>query len=216
MTMQSRLQKLTQNLSPLQRIQLLLLAQREGREPDPELSRVADPQQNKAFNRYVALLYVINRELGAVCHLVSGWLEFLEYSANQIRLLEQGAGILEQDYEIERAKKPRDWRKERMEIPEFMRSLAHDLRADLVTAVVQRWSEVAALEAVWVELSGEFGGEDPVGPELRELAEETKAGLLALAGEFGAKRRLGGVSEASLAEVRRTVDEAFEKLGPLL
>jgi len=72
MTMQSRLQRVTQCLSPLQRICLILQAQRDGREPDPELGKVADPQQNKAFNRYVALLYVINRELGALCHTVSG------------------------------------------------------------------------------------------------------------------------------------------------
>jgi hypothetical protein len=216
MTLQTRLQKVTQNLSPLQRISLMLQAQKEGRDSDPELGHVTDPQQSKAFNRYVALLYVINRELGAVCHLVSGWAEFLDHSANQVRLLEQGAGILEEDHRIERVKRPRDWRKHNMEIPEFMRSLAQDLRADLIAALAERWSELAALEVVWEELAAEFGGEDPVGPELRELATETKDRLLSVSREFGAQRRLAGASEASLAEVRRTVDEAFAKLEPLL
>ena len=46
--------------------------------------------------------------------------------------------------------------------------------------------------------------------------EEAKALLLGLASEFGSKRRLHGATEASLAEVHRTVDEALDKLGPLL
>ena len=89
MTMQARLQKVTQSLSPLQRVILILRAQREGREPDPDLYRDSDPQQGKAFNRYVALLYVINRELGALCHTLSGFSQFLDYSAEQIRLLDK-------------------------------------------------------------------------------------------------------------------------------
>jgi hypothetical protein len=216
MTMQARLQKVTQGLSPLQRMMLILRAEQEGREPDPEWSRIADPQQDKAFNRYVGLLYVINRELGAVCHTVSGWSEFLDYSARQVRILDAGAAILEEDNQIERVKRPRDWRKEKMEIPEFLRSLAQDLRRDLVISVAQRWSEVGAIEQVWQELAQEFGGEDPVNPELRATAEDTKARLLALAGEFGGRRRLRGPDEATLAHVRRTVDEAFELLEPLL
>ena len=79
MAMQTRLQKVTQGLSARQRITLIIQARHEGRDPDPELGRVSDPQQSKAFNRYVALLYVINRELGAICHTVSGWSEFLDY-----------------------------------------------------------------------------------------------------------------------------------------
>jgi len=103
-----------------------------------------------------------------------------------------------------------------MEVPEFLRRLALELREDLVTAVVQRWGEVAAIEAVWEELAQEFAGEDPVSPELRVIAEEAKRRLLGLASEFGCKRRLNGATEANLAEVRRTVDEALDKLGPLL
>jgi hypothetical protein len=72
------------------------------------------------------------------------------------------------------------------------------------------------VEQVWAELAEEFGGEDPVSPELREMADRVKAQLRALAGEFGGRRRLRGPDEATLAHVRRTVDEAFELLEPLL
>ena len=217
MTTQARLQKITQGLSPLQRITLILQAQHEGREPDPDLSRVTDPQQSKTFNRYVALIYIINRELGALCHTLSGWTQFLDQNANQVRLLNQAAAVLETEYGIEPARQPRDWRtSSNMEVPEFLRSLAKELRAELVNAVAQRWREVAAIELVWSDLAEEFGGEDPLNPELRLMAEESKQALRSLAQEFGGSRRLQGPDEASLAEVRRQVDDAFEKLRPLL
>ena len=63
-TLNSRLQKVTQALSPLQRAMLVVRAQRDGRECDPELLRFDDPQQRRAFDRYMGLGFVINRELG--------------------------------------------------------------------------------------------------------------------------------------------------------
>jgi hypothetical protein len=160
---------------------------------------------------------VINRELGALCHTASGFTQSLESSADQVRLLEQAAGVLEEQEGIERAKRPRDWRSvSEMSVPEFLRSLALDLRQDLLTVVGQRWSELAALEQVWGELAEEFAGEDPLSPEVRTMAEETRQRLLALAQEFGGKRRLTGPTEDHLAEVRRQVDAAFEQLRPLL
>jgi hypothetical protein len=217
MTMQARLQKATQGLSPLQRIVLILRAQREGREPDPGLYRDGDRQQGKAFNRYVALLYVINRELGALCYTASGFSQFLDSSADQIRLLEQAAGQLEQAYGLDRAKRPRDWRTAgEIQVPEFLRSVGLELRRELLQAVAQRWSEVGAVDQVRAELAEEFAGEEPVTPELRAMAAETKERLLALAKEFGGKRLLGEPTEEALAEARRVVDDAFEKLRPLL
>jgi hypothetical protein len=217
MTMQTRLQKVTQSLSPLQRIVLILRAQREGREPDPELYRDSGRQQGKAFNRYVALLYVINRELGALCHTLSGWSQFLESNAEQVRLLERAAAQLEEAEGIERVPRPHDWRSaQQMEVPEFLRSMAAELRRDLLKSVAQRWSELGAVEQTWQELADEFGGEEPLTPELRALAAETKGRLLALAQEFGGKRRLGLPTDAALTETRRVVDDAFEKLRPLL
>ena len=180
------------------------------------MGRVSDPQQSKAFNRYVALHHVINRELGALCYTGSGFSEFFDYMANQIRLLEQGAGMLEEAEGIERARRPRDWRKHNMPVPEFLRSLALDLRKDLTEAVLQRWRELAALEAVWAELAEEFGGIDPVAPELRTMASETTGLLRSLAQEFGIKRRLDGPDDETLAEVRRRVDEGFRHMEPLL
>jgi hypothetical protein len=217
MTMQARLQKVTQGLSPLQRMMLILRAEREGREPDPELSRIADSQQNKAFNRYVALVYVINHELGALCYTASGFSQFLEHYAAQVRLLEEAADELEKAHGLEPVRKPRDWRTAgEMQVNEFLRSLARELKRDLGDVLAQRWSEIGALEQVWDELAGEFGGEDPVRPDLRSQAAETRERLLELARECGARKRLGPPAEAQLAEAHRVVDHAFEQLEPLL
>jgi hypothetical protein len=216
-TVQARLQKTIQVLSPLQRVALLLQAQREGRELDPELSRISDLQQNKAFNRYIGLIYVINETLGALCYTGSAFSRFLDDSANQIRLLEQAAGMLETDLGVEQVKRPRAWRTAgEMPVSEFLRSLALELRHDLTTTLAQRWRELGALEQVWGELAEEFGGEDPVSPELRTMAEETRQRLMALAREFDGKRRLADPDEDTLAEMRHQVDAAFEQLGPLL
>jgi hypothetical protein len=217
MTLPARLQKVTQNLSPLQRITLILRAEREGREADPELARINDPQQNKAFNRFVALVYLINHELGALCYTASGFSQFLDSSADQIRLLEQAAAMMEKDNGLEPVKRPRDWRSAgEMTVPEFLRSLALELRQELVASLVLRWSEVGAVEQMWSELASEFAGEEPVTPELRAMAAETKDRLQALGREFGARRSLGPPSDAQLAETRRVVDAAFEQLRPLL
>ena len=217
MTMQARLQKVTQGLSPLQRAVLVLQAQREGREPDPELGRISDAQQSRIFNRYLALACVINRELGAFAHTVSGLSTTLDCCAHQVRLLEQAAAQLEEEHGLKRARRPRDWRKTKeVSIPEFLRSLAQELRHDLLDGVELHWKELRALEIVWGELAAEFDGEDPVHPDLRKQAATTAATLRALAIEMGGRRRLGEPDDAVLANVCHLVDESFEMLEPLL
>jgi hypothetical protein len=101
-------------------------------------------------------------------------------------------------------------------VPEFLRSLAQELRRDLLYGLSLRWSELGALEQFWQELSEEFAGEDPVAPQLRAKANETRERLLRLAAEFGGKRRLLPPSEDQLGELRRLVDDAFDNLRPLL
>jgi hypothetical protein len=133
-----------------------------------------------------------------------------------VRLLDQAAGLLEEQEGLERSRKPRDWRSsDSMPVPEFLRRLALELREDLLTTVALRWREVAAIELVWDELAEEFAGEDPVSPEVRTMTEETRQQLMALAREFG-KRRLTGPDEDTLAEIRHQVDVAFGQLEPLL
>ena len=85
MTMQSRLQRATQSLTPLQRAVLVVQATREGREPDPELRRIDDEVQRRAFNRYMALLWVANYHLGAIASITAYRVEVAEQDASLLR-----------------------------------------------------------------------------------------------------------------------------------
>ena len=85
MTMTRRLQKATQSLSALERIQLLLGAARNGKEPDPEVARGTEPGQNRAFNRYVALLHVSGATLGPRCEALRIVSHDLEGAAERCR-----------------------------------------------------------------------------------------------------------------------------------
>jgi len=217
MTIANRLQKATQGLSPLQRITLILQAHHEGREPDPELSRISDPQQSKAFRRYQALVYTSNVALGPRCDAIALVAGDLDASAVQVRLLAQAAGVLEEEHGLEPPRRVRDWHKPgEMQVNEFLRSLANEVRGDLLEVLVLRWQELRAVEVVWEELSAEFGGADPVDTQFRAKVAEASERMQALAREFNATRRLVEPNTAVVADARKAVDDAFERLEPLL
>jgi len=217
MTFTARLEKATQGLTPLQRIQLLLHANREDVPPDPNLGRIPDPVQSRVFNRYIALLYVINDTLGSRCQALRIVCQDLEGAAERIRLLDQAAGTLEAEHGLKPSRRPRDWRRPgQMEVNEFLRSLAREQRRDLVGVLALRWQELRAVELAWAELATEFGGEDPVGPELREIAVDLSADLRALATELGATNRLTEPEEETTEQLRTAVDDAYNQLELLL
>ena len=66
--------------------------------PTPTLIRIDDPQEKKAFNRYIALLYCANVGLAPRCHGLGIVTDELERAAERVRLLEQAAGVLEEDH----------------------------------------------------------------------------------------------------------------------
>ncbi len=219
MSITTRLQKVTQGLSPHQRISLVLQALRDGRDADPELARINDPREKKAFNRYIALLYCANVGLAPRCHGLSIVTDELARAAERVRLLEQAAGVLEEDHGLTRPRRVRDWRKTRknMQVNEFLRSLAAEMRAELLDDLALRWQELCAVELVWDEISDQVAGEDPVAPETRAKANDMSALLQALSNELsGTRHRLEEPDAAMVAEARDTVDQAFKQLEPLL
>ncbi len=218
MSITTRLQKVTQGLSPLQRISLVLQALRDGRDADPDVVRIDDPQEKKAFNRYIALLYCANVGLAPRCHGLSIVTDELERAAERVRLLEQAAGVLEEDHGLPRPRRVRDWRKSRknMQVNEFLRSLAREMRTELLADIALRWQELRAVELLWDEIADEVAGEDPVGPETRAKADEVAALLESLAKELGRSSCLVEPDAAMVAEARETVDQAFKQLEPLL
>jgi hypothetical protein len=214
MTMQSRLQKITQNLSPLQRAILVLQAMREGREPDPELRRIDDEIQRLAFNRYIALLWIANHQIGAVASITNHRVELAEQAVQYWDLFNQAAGLIEEHEGLKSSKPSRNWRtKAVITAPEFLRGLALERRDEAVETIELLWMETLALDAVWADLSQEFGGEDILLPDCRDRHEESRERLTALARKVGLRRLPAEPSEEVTRAYRAAVEDSFQQLG---
>lgn len=213
-TVATRLQKLTQELSPLQRAVLVLKEMREERDVDPVLLRIDDEPQRRAFNRYMMLLYVLNRELASVCRVVEDRTEQLETTLGYSETFNEAAQLIEVSEGWAPAKATRAWRtKPKVTVPEFLRGLALELKDEAIEGVVFRWQELQALETVWAELSQDFQGEDAVLPQLRAQAADTAARLRTVAKHLGVTRRLVDGDDALLDQYRAYVNEGFQQLG---
>lgn len=214
MSITSRLSKATQTLSPLQRAILVLQALREGREPDPELRRIDDEVQRRAFNRYMALLWIANHHLGAIAAITSYRVELAEKAAHYCELFNEAAGLIDEEHGLKPEKGSRNWRgKKAVSVPAFLRSLALEARDDAVQHTEHLWKETLSLERVWADLGEEFAGEDIVLPEFRQQATETQARLRAVAAKVGLRRLPSEPEAEMLQSYERTFADAFEQLG---
>jgi hypothetical protein len=123
------------------------------------------------FPRFVALHYTGNVALGTRCDALVLVAHDLQAMAAQVRLLTQAAGVLEEEHGLTPPRRQRNWRHAgRIEVNEFLRSLARDVRNDLVHAIAPRWQQLKAFELLWAELASEFGGAGPVDPQFRAQA----------------------------------------------
>ena len=214
MTMQSRLQKATQGLTPLQRAVLLLRAMQEEREPDPELRRITDEQQRKAFNRYTSLLWLTNHHIGAVVNITAHRVELVEDALKYFELFNEAATLLEEAEGVKRSRGYKDWRK-RPSITgsELLRSLALECREHGIRNLVHLWQELQAAEVVRDDIASEFEGEDPLLPAYREIADEARAELLAAADAFSARKLLPAEpGDEFVSRYQTMVNEAFREL----
>jgi len=215
MSITTRLQRVTQSLTPLQRALLVLQALREGREMDAEVRDIKDEQQRRAFNRYIAYLWVINHQLGAVAAITAHRVDIAENEKTRFLLLNEAADELDQAEGKPRSKGIRSWRnyKGTMEVAVFLRSLALECRDDGAALVTHLWHEVQSLEQVWRDLSLDFAGEDVAMRENRELVDEATTRLRACAAAFGVKK-LPTEPEARHVEAWTSlVNDSFRHLG---
>jgi hypothetical protein len=213
MSVAARLQKVTQNLSPLQRAVLVLQAVRDGREPDPDLRKIDDPVGRVAFNRYMAVLWIVDHQLGTVLNAVTLRLEAAEMVAYQHDLLNEAAGLVEEQEGVGPAKARRNWRdQEEITVPSLLRGVALESRHRGVQAVSYLWQELIAIRSLWAELAREFAGEEPVSAELRSRADEAEAALRALAVRLKVRLPVEPTVEVTDA-YRALVNESFRRLG---
>ena len=214
MTMQSRLQRATHALSPLQRAVFVLQVLHDGREPDPELRRIDDPVQRRAFNRYMALLWVANHHLGSIAAITSHRVELAENAAHYWQLFNEVAGLMEEEHGLKPSKPFRNWRaRPVVTVPGFLRSLALEARDDAVRTIEHLWKEALALESVWAELALEFDGEDIVLPENRERQDETRERLRVAAKTVGLRRLPAEPEDDMIQACHEAVSESFRHLG---
>jgi hypothetical protein len=215
MSLTTRLERATQSLTPLQRAVLVLQALRDGREVGSDITDSKDEQQRRAFNRYMALLWVANHQLGANAAIIAFRVELAQKEHWRVQVLNQAAGLLDEDEGRPPSKAQRNWRKRKgpIEVPVFLRSLALECDDDCAELVQHLWREVLALEQVWQDLSAEFGGEDPVLPEHRERLKQTTEELRELAGDMGIKKLPEQPDDELTQAWANVVNESFRHLG---
>ena len=215
MSISTRLQKVTQHLTPLQRALLVMQALREGREVDPGVRDIDDEQQRRAFNRYIALLWVINHHTGSAAAITAYRVEIAENERHRFDLLNEAADLLDEAEGNPPSKGRRNWRngKGDIEVSVFLRSLALECRDEGVTLVVHLWQEVLALQELWRDLSVDFGGEDVVTLENRERIDDATARLRECARAFGVKKLPQEPANGFVESWAGLVNDSFKHLG---
>jgi hypothetical protein len=122
-------------------------------EATEELVRNVPPDQRLEYNRYMALVFVAEYYFANVIHLVTRQLEAFDFASTRMRLLEEAATLLEEDYPDSIATEPvRAWDKMQraknklITTPTFLRSLAQEIREDLHKELCFRWQELRGIE----------------------------------------------------------------------
>jgi hypothetical protein len=214
MSIASRLDRITPDLSARERAVLVLRAVAAGQEPDPELKRFNDRGEQRAFNRYMGLFFVVNSELGTLLQSILSHVQRLEEHVT-LEILRDAARLAEQETG-ERAdpKVVKRWRKSKeVNIPELLLGLAEEVRALLLGDVLARWQELRALELAWQGLSSEFEGESLLLPEVGQWTAEARLKLLAQVERLSGPRRLPEPEPDLVEAVQDRVERAMGFLG---
>jgi hypothetical protein len=217
MSIDSRLSKLLPALNARERAVLALRARNAGEtEPVPRGSIPADLRHD--FNRYMGLAFVAGSQFGTLVHVLQSQIDNLSVDLDRFDLLERAATMLEEDDPESVAARPvRPWRqqrrsKESVTVPEFLRSLAAELREEAFNVLSFRWQELRAVELVTAEIAVTFDGEDPLQPEVRQWLDATKLTAREHLARLG-RKRLPEPSEEHLQHTHKLVDNGFAAMG---
>jgi hypothetical protein len=182
------------------------------------MRRAVPPEQRRESNRFMALAFVAGCQMGSLVFVIKNQVENLEFDLDRIDLLERAANMLEEDDpESVSARPVRPWRQsvrrpENVTVPEFLRSLAAEVREDAFKELCVRWQELRAVEIVLDEIAETFDGEDAMPPDARAWLISCRATALAYQPRLG-KKRLPEPTEDFLQRAQALVDQGFEALG---
>ena len=217
MSIDSRITRLLPALNARERAVLALRARNAGHvEPVPRGSIPAE--QRHDFNRYMGLAFVAGCQFQALIQFAKGHIENLDFNLDRIELLERAASMLEEDQPEDVVARPvRPWRQrvrqpESITVPEFLRSLAAEIREDAYKELSFRWQELRAAELVTAEIAKTFDGEDPLQPEGRVWLEAAKVLAQQHLARLG-RKKLPEPNVAHLAHTQGLVDNGLAALG---
>jgi hypothetical protein len=167
MSIDNRLSKLMPALSARERAVLALRAQNAGQDAG-EARAGMPPEQRHEYNKYMGLAFVAGCQFGSLVHVIVSQIDNLRFQIERMDLLDRAAGLLEEDNPDYVTTGPvRPWRKvlasrahADIGVPEFLRSLAMELRGDAFDELAMRWRELCAVEIVTAEIAAHFDGAD--------------------------------------------------------
>ena len=184
-----RLARLLPVLSVKERAVLVLRAQNAGEETT-ELTRAMPQEQRHQFKKFMGLAFVAGCQFGCLVNVIANQVEDLRFDLERIDLLDQAAGILEEDDPESVAAHPvRAWRKKKRWA---CRSSCADWRprcARTPKRPTLRHQELCAVDAVTAEMGENFDGEDLLHPEVRGVLEARRT--LSVMHEFFSSKRSG-------------------------
>ena len=212
MSLKSRLQQMTNTLTPLERLRLFLQAQDEDRTPDPGLWAFEDEHARQVFLHYVDLVWVANNSIGGMLVMDSLRLDFVRHAISQVRVLREIAAILEEGSNRRPAKPMKSWNRRitKLSSSVIFRSLAEDWRKDGITILMAIWEGLISLQLVRKEITEELGGNDPMYRTLAEMFREVETQLRADAKLLGVKQLPLEPSKDGLVGVRTLANRALK------
>jgi hypothetical protein len=201
-----RLDRLYSALSAKERGLLVLQAHKAGEQPDRTIYDTCPFAQAAAFNRYIHLMNAVNFELASVLYIIHEQVEKTDLKhAWLMTLLLWGWETQRLGGHVLAATKDR---KLRRDVPRLMARAPGDLRVpveltlppeepdvfkkgygdEMVRAVLfgikqglqQHWCELRAIEIGVQEVAEEFGGEDPLRADTREMIDDCLRSCTAL------------------------------------
>jgi hypothetical protein len=200
MSAEARLDRLYPRLTARERGLLVLHAYKAGEKPDPLIYRTCPSEQGAAFNRYIHLMNACNVELATVVLILRTQIDKMELKYSWLMtVLIWGMETQVLGDRVLAATKDRKLRKD---VRRLMARAPSDLKVpvdltvppaepetfdngygdETVKALLfgikqnlqQHWAELRAIEVAVQEVAEEFGGEDPLRADTREMIEDCR------------------------------------------
>jgi hypothetical protein len=197
MSGEQRLDRLYPALTAKERGLLVLRAYKAGEKPDPQIYHSTPDAQAHAFNHYIHLMNAVNTELASVLSILReqvgrtdlkyAWFMTLAIWGLETHILGNEVLAVTKDRKLRQevrrlmARAPSDLvvpldLTVPPEEPETFKKgygdeIARALLYGINQGVQQHWCELRAIEIGVQEVAEEFGGEDPLQPDVREVLD---------------------------------------------